>query len=152
MALDAFLASLHHICVFGLFVILAAEMTLVRPGISADSVMRVARIDGMYGLLAGLALVAGGLRVFYGAKGAEFYTHNPIFWMKLGLFVVIGLLSIPPTLSYIRWRKALRSNPNALPNASAIQATRKLIHIELALLFLLPTLAAMMARGIGMAG
>jgi putative membrane protein len=150
MALDALLAALHHICVFGLFVILAAEMTLVHPGISAETVMRVVRIDGMYGLLAGLALVAGGLRVFYGAKGAEFYTHNPVFWIKLGLFLVIGLLSILPTLNYFRWRKALRENLNALPDAAAINTTRKIIHIQLALLFLLPILAALMARGIGM--
>jgi putative membrane protein len=150
MALDALLASLHHICVFGLFVILAAEMVLVRPGMSAQTVMRVARIDGLYGILAGLVLVVGALRVFYGAKGASFYTHNPMFWTKIGLFVLIGLLSIPPTLNYIRWRKALRDNPNALPGPDAIQATRKLIHIEFALLFLLPILAAMMARGIGL--
>jgi putative membrane protein len=152
MALDALLAALHHLCVFGLFVILAAEMTLVRPGISAETVMRVVRVDGLYGILAVLALLAGGLRVVYGAKGAAFYTHNPVFWIKLGLFVVIGLLSIPPTLNYIRWRKALRSNPNALPDSAVIQATRKFIHMELALLFLLPILAAMMARGIGLSG
>ena len=152
MILDAFLAVIHHLCVFGLFVILAAEMTLVRPGISAETVMRVVRIDGLYGILAGLTLVAGGLRVFYAAKGAAFYTHNPLFWIKLGLFLVIGLLSIPPTLNYIRWRKALRSNRNALPDAAVIQTTRNLIHIELALLFLLPILAAMMARGIGITG
>ena len=150
MILDAFLAVIHHLCVFGLFVILAAEMTLVRPGISAETVMRVVRIDGLYGILAGLTLVAGGLRVFYGAKGAAFYAHNPVFWIKLGLFLVIGLLSIPPTLNYIRWRKALRSNLNALPDAAAMQTTRKLIHIEFGLLFLLPILAAMMARGIGL--
>ena len=117
MGLDVLRAVFHHICVFGLFVILAAEMTLVRPGISAETVRRVVRIDGMYGLLAGLALVAGGLRVFYGAKAAEFYTHNPVFWIKLGLFLVIGLLSILPTLNYFRWRKALCDNPNALPDS-----------------------------------
>lgn len=149
MALDALLAALHHISVFGLFVILAAEMVLVRPGITAESVMRVMRIDLFYGILAGLALVAGGLRVVYGAKGAEFYTQNPVFWTKLGLFAMIGLLSLPPTRNYIRWRKALRDNPNATPDAASIQATRKLIHIELGLIFLLPILAAMMARGIG---
>ncbi len=152
MILDAFLAVIHHLCVFGLFVILAAEMTLVRPGISAETVMRVVRIDGLYGILAGLTLVAGGLRVFYAVKGAAFYTHNPVFWIKLGLFLLIGLLSILPTLNYIRWRKALRNNPSALPDAAAIQTTRKLIHIEFALLFLLPILAAMMARGIGITG
>ena len=150
MILDAFLAVIHHLCVFGLFVILAAEMTLVRPGISAETVMRVVRIDGLYGILAGLALVAGGLRVVYGAKGAAFYTHNPLFWTKLGLFLLIGILSVPPTLDYIRWRKALRANPAALPSAGAVQATRKLIHIQFGLLFLLPILAAMMARGIGL--
>ena len=142
--------SIHHLCVFGLFVILAAEMTLVRPGILAETVIRVVRIDGLYGILAGLALVAGGLRVVYGAKGAAFYTHNPLFWTKLGLFLLIGILSVPPTLDYIRWRKALRANPAALPSASAVQATRKLIHIQFGLLFLLPILAAMMARGIGL--
>ena len=152
MILDVFLAVIHHLCVFGLFVILAAEMTLVRPGISAETIMRVVRIDGLYGILAGLTLVAGGLRVFYAAKGAAFYTHNPVFWIKLGLFLLIGLLSIPPTLNYIRWRKALRSNPNALSDAAAIQTTRKLIHIEFALLNLLPILAAIMARGIGITG
>ena len=149
MALDALLAALHHISVFGLFVILAAEMVLVRPGITAESVMRVVRIDLFYGILASLALVAGGLRVVYGAKGAEFYTQNPVFWTKLGLFAMIGLLSLPPTRNYIRWRKALRNNPNATPDASSIQATRKLIHIEFVLIFLLPILAALMARGIG---
>ena len=149
MALDALLAALHHISVFGLFVILAAEMVLVRPGITAESVMRVVRIDLFYGILAGLALVAGGLRVVYTAKGAEFYTQNPVFWIKLGLFALIGLLSLLPTRNYFRWRKALRNNPNAAPDASSIQATRKLIHIEFVLIFLLPILAALMARGIG---
>ncbi len=150
MPLEALLAALHHICVFGLFVILTVEMVLVRPGISAEAVMRVVRIDLFYGILAGLALAAGILRVIYGAKGAAFYTGNPVFWIKLGLFVVIGLLSLPPTLNYIKWRKALRTSPAALPSTSAIQSTRKLIHIQFGLLFLLPILAAIMARGIGL--
>lgn len=34
--------------------------------------VRVVRIDGLYGVLVGLTLVAGGLRVFYAAKGAAF--------------------------------------------------------------------------------
>lgn len=148
MGLDTVLAIFHHLCVFGLFVILASEMALVRPGISADTVARVARIDGAYGIVAALALVAGALRDLYGAKGTEFYTHNPIFWTKIGLFIAIGLLSIPPTLNFIRWRKALRANPNAVPDAKSLQSTRRFVHIELALLFLLPILAAMIARGI----
>ncbi|MEO5862203.1 MAG: DUF2214 family protein [Burkholderiales bacterium] len=150
MALDAFLGAMHHICVFALFVILAAEIVLVRPGISTETVLRVVRIDLFYGILAGLALVAGGFRVFYGAKGAAFYLQNPVFWIKLGLFVLIALLSLPPTRNYIRWRNALRDNPNATPDPASIQATPKLLHVEIVLIFLLPILAAMMARGIGL--
>jgi putative membrane protein len=150
MALDALLAVFHHICVFGLFVILATELALVRPGMSAETIFRVARVDMFYGILAGLTLIVGTLRVIYGAKGMAFYIHNPLFWGKLGLFAIIGLLSIPPTLNYMRWRKALRADLNALPDIAAIQSTRKLIAIQHALLFLLPILAAMMARGIGL--
>ena len=150
MALDALLAIFHHICVFGLFVILATELALVRPGISAETIFRVARIDMFYGILAGLTLIVGTLRVIYGVKGIAFYIHNPLFWAKLGLFAIIGLLSIPPTLNYMRWRKALRADPNALPDIASIQSTRKLIAIQHALLFILPILAAMMARGIGL--
>jgi len=136
--------------VFGLFVIIAAEMVLVRPGLTAETVMRIVRIDLFYGIFAGIALVAGGLRVVYGTKRAAFYTDNPVFWTKLGLFVLIAILSIPPTIDYIRWRNALRANPAVLPTAGAIRATRKRIHIQFGLLFLLPILAAMMARGIGL--
>lgn len=149
MWLDALLAILHHICVFGLFVILAAEMVLIRPGVTAETITRVVRIDLMYGILAALALIAGGLRVMYGAKGAAFYTQNPIFWSKLGLFVVVGLLSVRPTLQFMRWQKALHLSAAMLPGASEIHSARRFIHIEIALLFLLPVLAALMARGIG---
>lgn len=76
--------------------------------------------------------------------------HNPLFWTKLGLFVLVGLISIFPTLNYMRWRNVLRPDSNALPNDASVKATRQLIHIELMLLFLMPILAALMARGIGL--
>ena len=112
--------------------------------------MRVVRIDAVYGMLAGLILLAGGLRLLYGVKGAAFYIHNPLFWTKLGLFVLVGLISIFPTLNYMRWRNVLRADSNALPNDASVKVTRQLIHIELMLLFLMPILAALMARGIGL--
>ena len=150
MGLDVLLAVFHHFCVFGLFVVLTAEMVLVRPDINGETVMRVVRIDAVYGMLAGLILLAGGLRLLYGVKGAAFYIHNPLFWTKLGLFVLVGLISIFSTLNYMRWRNVLRADSNALPNDASVKATRQLIHIDLMLLFLMPILAALMARGIGL--
>jgi putative membrane protein len=102
------------------------------------------RLDGAYGALAGGVLVAGFVRAAYGAKGMAYYAGNPVFWAKIGVFVVIGLLSIAPTLQILRWRKA-----GTLPDAAALRGLRRWIAAEASLLPLIPILAVVMARGIG---
>jgi putative membrane protein len=144
MWFDAFLAMVHHLAVFSLFAILAAEATLLSAPLSTGRLQVLGRVDGLYGLAAAIALTAGGLRAVYGAKGWDFYSANPVFWSKLGLFVVIGLISIVPTVRIIGWRKT--STPVA---DGARLATRKLVVVQLVALFALPMLAALMARGIG---
>ena len=37
--------------------------------------------------MAAIALAAGVLRVFFGAKGYEYYLVNIFFWAKMALFV-----------------------------------------------------------------
>ena len=59
-----------------------------------------------YGLLAGLIVVVGFSRAIFAAKGWTYYEHNALFWAKLATFALIGLLSVPPTLAYLRWRRA----------------------------------------------
>jgi putative membrane protein len=66
------------------------------------------------------------------------------FWTKVGSFAVIGLLSVPPTRAFIRWRKL-----GTTPNDAAIREVRRYLHIELMLFVLLPIFAAAMARGYG---
>src|ERR1700749_1823047 len=104
--LDLVLAIAHHILVFSLFGVLFAELVLVRKGVDLATVMRVGRIDLMYGALAGLIIVVGFSRAIFAAKGWLYYSHNLFFHLKVGTFLVIGLLSIPPTIAYIRWRRA----------------------------------------------
>ena len=55
-----------------------------------------------------MLLVVGLLRVYYFEKGAAFYFGNAFFIAKLALFIVVGLLSIYPTLEFSAWRKALK--------------------------------------------
>lgn len=149
MFIDFLLASFHHLAVFALVAILAAELVSLRPGLDAAGVRRVGQLDIAYGIAAALVLIAGFARVFFGAKGADYYFHNHVFWTKIGLFVVIGLLSIPPTLRAIAWRRALEKDANALPDAAAIKSVKLFVHIEATLVFILPILAAAMARGYG---
>jgi putative membrane protein len=146
---DFLLASLHHLAVFSLVAILVAELVLLRPALDKAAVTRIARVDIAFGIAAACVLVAGFARVFFGAKGADYYFHNHIFWTKIGLFVLVGILSIRPTLRFITWRRALAADPNALPAAADIKRAKIFVHIEATLVFILPILAAAMARGYG---
>ena len=150
MFTDALLAYVHHIAAFALVAILFVEMALCKPGMSPAQVRILTRYDGMYGFFAAVLLIVGTMRVFWGIKGAQFYAHNPAFHAKVGLFVLIGLLSVPPTLRYFRWRAALKANAQFTPGADEIKANRRFIHIQAGLIVLLLLLAVLMARGIGM--
>ena len=141
MATDLGLAALHHLLVFGLAAMLVAEAVLLRGPLTADAIPRLAKLDGGYGLCAGLLLVVGLARVFLGVKGEDFYLHNPWFHAKVGTFVLVGLLSILPTIRYARWKKA-----KVAPDAAALARTRTILRIELVGLAVIFVLAAAMAR------
>ena len=139
---DFFLAVVHHLAVFSLLAIVVAELSLVRRGMDPATVATVARIDLAYGALAAIALAVGLVRAVYAAKGWYFYSNNGFFWAKIAIFVVIGLLSVPPTLKFIQWRKLQH-----VPQDVQVDALRKYLWAELALFALLPLCAAGMARG-----
>ena len=146
MLTDLVLAILHHLAIVSLIAILAFECALLRPGISPENLSRVTRIDAAYGVTAGLVIVFGVCRVIWGIKGAEFYLSNPWFWAKMASFAAIGLLSIPPTLALLKWRKAVKQDAAFLPAAADVTKLRRFLHAEVGLLALVVAFAAAMAR------
>ncbi|MBV8449870.1 MAG: DUF2214 family protein [Hyphomicrobiales bacterium] len=142
--LDLLLAILHHFFVFALFGVLCSEFVMVRRGIDAAATARVASIDAGYGVLAALILIVGFSRAIFAAKGWAYYEHNAYFWAKIGTFAVIGLLSVPVTLAFLRWRRSGIS-----PTDEEIMKARRYLWMQLALFPLLPAFAAAMARGYG---
>ena len=146
MATDLGLAALHHLLVFGLAAMLVAEAVLLRGPLTSDAIPRLAKLDGGYGMCAGLLLVVGLARVFLGVKGEDFYLHNPYFHAKIGAFVLVGLLSIVPTMRFLRWRKAQRAQPGFVPAPAELAKLRTILRIELVLLAAIFVLAAAMAR------
>lgn len=149
MITDALLAYLHFTAILILASALGAEALLLRAQAGAATIRSLARADILYGIASGIAIATGLLRLFYGAKGYAFYTANPVFWTKMALFIVIGLISIPPTLKFIRWRRRLAADAAFLPAAGEVAAVRRLVFIELHLLALVPLAAVFMARGLG---
>lgn len=142
--LDLGLAVGHHLLIFALFGILAAEFVLVRPDMSVANMHRTARIDLWYGVAAGLIVVVGFSRAVFAAKGWAYYEHNVYFWAKIGTFVLIALLSAMPTIKYFRWQRL-----QTVPEAGEIALVRRFLWAELVLFALLPIFAAAMARGFG---
>ena len=143
--LDLVLAIGHHVLVFALFGVLAAELVLVRKGVDLTTLSRVGRIDLWYGVLAALIIVVGFSRAVFAAKGWLYYSHNLYFHLKIGTFILIGLLSVPPTIAYIRWRRA-----GVAPTDAQVASVRGYLWAEMLLFALLPAFAAAMARGYGL--
>lgn len=146
MLTDLLLAATHHLLVFALIAMLVAESVLLRGPIDASTLRRLAGLDAGYGTSAVLLLIVGLLRVFYGVKGHDFYEHNPWFHAKFSAFILVALLSILPTLRFLRWRKALKADPNFLPPAGEVGTLRLLVRFELVLVAVILVCAAAMAR------
>jgi putative membrane protein len=66
----------------------------------------------------------------------------------MALYLAIALISVVPTMRFIKWRRALDAG-GAPPDAAAVAGVRRLIHVELTLFALMPLMAVLMARGIG---
>jgi hypothetical protein len=88
---DLALAIVHHLIVFGIAAVLAAELALMRPAaMSPPTVKLLGRCDAAYGLLALAILAAGFIRVWYAAQGPDYYLHNHAFWAKTAAFAIVG--------------------------------------------------------------
>jgi len=149
MLADAMYAWFHYLAIFVMVVVMTSEAVLLRPDLTAAGVKRLIIYDRLYGLSAILVLITGVLRLTLGAKGAAFYMGNPWFHAKISLFVVIALCSIPPTLTFLRWAKQRRQQPEFVPALPEIKRARRWVMIASHLFIFLPLFAVLMARGIG---
>ena len=148
-ATDLLFAIAHHVLVFGIAGVLAFELGAVRPGLTGVETMRVARADRWYGILAVGILLVGFARAAHAAKGWGYYSHNWVFWAKIGAFAVVGLLSILPTIRYIRWSRATKADASYRPPEAEVHSVRQWLWAEAFVFALIPILAAAMARGAG---
>lgn len=149
MALEAILAYLHLLAILTMVVFIASEAALCRiEWLNAKVVERLVRLDAIYAGAAVAVLATGVARTVWGVKGTAWYWTNPLLHIKLTLFVVVALLSIGPTRSYLRWRKRLRAD-GTLPSEAEVRKTRKLVMIEAHLIALVPLAAVFLARGFG---
>lgn len=148
MTLEIFLRYLHFISIFAIVGSLVSEHLLLKKVMTRTDIARIARIDSVYGLAA-MTLLAAGLTLWLSGTGkpSVFYSKNWIFHTKITCFALIGILSIYPTVFFIRNRKGNPAETVPVP-----QSIFWLLRFELLLLFIIPLLAGLMSRGIGYFG
>lgn len=147
--MDIFIPYLHYIGIMTLMGSLIAEHLLLKPGLSSAQIKTLAGIDTVYGLSAIVVLITGLLRWFVYGKGSEYYLSNPLFHTKLTLFVALAILSIFPTIKFLKWRKQVRKGMEPEIEKGPVKRLLLYIRIELLLIAIIPLLAVMIARGIG---
>ena len=149
MLASAAIAFLHFAAVFGVFGTVMGEWLLFSRAPTVAQARQLQQLDRVYGLSAVVLLVVGGVRAYRFEKGLEYYLANPFFHLKLTLFVLVGLLSIYPTIVFIRWRGDLKAG--RAPTVTEAQHSRitRLLKAELVLLVAVAASASLMAKGIG---
>lgn len=143
------LAYAHHLAVFTLVGIFAAEFALLRPGLSGTRLGQLAKVDAAYGAIAVVVIAVGVVRVWLGGVDPMYYLTNHAFWGKMAAFLVMGLLTIQPTVAIRRWVKAAGGDADYVVPADQISRSRRFVHLQAGVLLLIPLFAAAMARGYG---
>lgn len=144
MSTIIFWRYLHFISIFLVVGALTGEHLLLKNRMTRKEIGRMAQIDLIYGISA-ITLVGAGLMLWLVVgKPADFYSSNWIFILKVGLAISMGLLSLPPTIFFLKNRKGTADEYVDLPAYIKI-----LIRIELLLLLLIPLCAVFMAQGVG---
>lgn len=124
---------------------LMAEVLLVKKKMSGYELRRMGLLDAAYGMSGVILISAGLLLWFKGSKPSFFYSQNPVFIAKISLVGLIALLSIHPTVYFIRNRKVPDGDVVEVPDA-----VRRIVIAEMALVLVVPLLAVLMARGLGL--
>tara|TARA_Y100001970_G_scaffold282835_1_gene396649 strand:- start:7273 stop:7758 length:486 start_codon:yes stop_codon:yes gene_type:complete len=150
LAKSAFVAYIHYLSIVLCFGSLLFERLKVKVDLNRVEAISIVIADSVYGIAGLSLLVSGILRVKYFGNGSDFYIDNPIFWVKVSLYIFIGVLSLYPTFRYLLWVLPLRKNK--LPDLSKdlVDRLQLITTIELIGFAVIPFFASLMARGIGL--
>lgn len=103
--------------------------------------------DVIYGVSNIFVLIFGFLRVFYFEKGTDFYFSNSFFHLKLGIFIIIGLLSIYPSMRINKWKKVIRKGDTPEIGYRKFKRIRFFLRMEGIAIIILILFASFMTKG-----
>lgn len=146
MAWPIIVAWIHYIGIMLLIASLLGEHLTLKQEMTVSEARTIQRLDIVYGVSATIVLVTGILRMFL-EKGAAYYNHHIAFHILFGIFVVVALLSIYPTLIFLRWRSDTQAGRGQQLERSQFKTIQMIARVEMTLLLLAPLFATWMAHG-----
>jgi putative membrane protein len=146
---SAITAYFHYLSIGIIFAALAIEFFTLKEELNLKEAWRILWADSAYGIAAIIVLVTGILRVLYFAKDTAYYLNNPIFWVKIGVYLIVGTVSLYPTISFLKWIKSLMDKKVPEITINQYKRLKGVIIFELIGFSTIPLFASMMARGIG---
>ena len=146
LAWPIIVAWIHYVSIMLLIASLLGEHLLLKQELTAAQAQTIQRLDTVYGASAAIVLITGILRMFL-EKGAAYYNHHIAFHILFGIFVVVALLSIYPTVIFLRWRSESAAGRGQQLAPAQFRKIQMLVRLEMTLLLLAPLFATWMAHG-----
>jgi putative membrane protein len=143
-----FFAAAHLLAfALGFWAVLVRGTNFRRLAAGTGEARSVLIADNIWGICALILLVTGGMRAFGGyEKGTDYYLHQPLFHLKMTLFVLILILEMAPMVTLIKWRVALARGATIDIRRATLFA--RISHVEAMLVLLMIVAATGMARGV----
>jgi putative membrane protein len=145
--LAAFVGAVHLLLLLAVLVGVMVILLASADEVSVQDLLALKRVYALTALAMILLALAGTTLWFWGAKPSTFYTNNPVFHAKLGLFGLMFLL-----FAHNGYRVYRLTLQHPADTGTAIALSKNLRRLQKALIPLLiaiPVLAYLMARGIG---
>lgn len=143
--LNVIIATIH------LFALAIGLSAIVQRGLfliaKTDEALRSAfKADLLWGVAAGLWIVTGLIRLFFGLdKGKAYYFDSTTFQTKMFLFGIVVILEILPMIKLIQFRKAVARGAAPDPNARFMLG--QISFMQAIFIIAMVFFAAAMARG-----
>lgn len=126
---------------------LASEYFLFRRGMSTKDVEKVLVADSLHLLSLFLLVITGFIRMHWLDHPQDYYLSNDVFLLKVFMVGTIVVLSLYPSLTFWKWRYAIKHNKASLITRQQQQLIFWSIRIELFLLLIIPMLSSMVRHG-----
>ena len=146
MAWPIIVAWIHYIGIMLLIASLLGEHLLLKQELTLSEARTIQTLDIVYGASATIVLVTGIMRMFL-EKGAAYYNHHIAFHILFGIFVIAALISIYPTVIFLRWRNDTRAGRGQQLERAQFKRIQMMVRVEMTLMLLAPLFATWMAHG-----